>query len=104
MKKIAIAIAAFLFILLLTRIANQVPPAPPPGTAFSLPGQRVIQCSDRDITLVDRHQNPTHLDKDESWPDCAAFHPDQPLDFNLSRGEKTRYLSSQPSSWWRNML
>lgn len=104
MKKIALFIAVFAFILLLTRIANQVPPAPSPGTAFSLKGVRVVQCSATEITLVGRHENPTNLEKDESWPDCSSFPPDQYLDFYLSRGEKTKYLSSQPSAWWRGVL
>ena len=34
MKKIVIFAAVFVFILLLTKIANQMPPEPPPGTAF----------------------------------------------------------------------
>jgi len=55
MKRIATFAAAFVFILLLTKIANQVPAAPPPGTAFSLKAQRVIQCSETEITLVDNH-------------------------------------------------
>jgi hypothetical protein len=104
MKKIATIIAVFAFILLLTRIANQVPPAPTPGTAFSLKGVRVIQCSATEITLVDRHENPTNLEKDESWPDCSKFSPDQYQDFYLSRGEKTKYLSSEPSAWWRGRM
>jgi hypothetical protein len=104
MKRIAILIAIFGFILVLTKIANQVPPAPPPGTAFSLKAQRVIQCSPAEITLVDRHNDPTHLEKDDSWPDCSGYHPDEYLDFYLSRGEKTKFLSSEPSAWWRNVL
>jgi len=70
MKKLAIFAAAFAFILLLTKIANQVPPEPPPGTAFSLKAQQVIQCSADEITLLDTHQKSTHLEKDNSWPDC----------------------------------
>ena len=53
MKKIAIFAAVFAFILLLTKIANQVPPEPPSGTAFSLKAQQVVQCSPDEITLVD---------------------------------------------------
>ncbi len=104
MKKIAILIAVFCFILLLTKIANQVPPAPPPGTAFSLKGVRVVQCSAAEITLVNRHQDPTTLEKDDSWPDCASFPPNEYLDFYLSRGEETKYLSSEASPWWRGVL
>jgi hypothetical protein len=104
MKKLAIFAAAFAFILLLTKIANQVPPEPPPGTAFSLKAQQVIQCTADEITLVDNHQKSTHLEKDGSWPDCAAFQKDQVLDFYLSRGEKTRFLSSEQTVWWRKAL
>lgn len=104
MKKIAILAAAFIFILLLTKIANQVPPEPPPGTAFSLKAQKVIQCTGDEITLVDNHEVSTHLVKDESWPDCAAFEKDQVLDFYLSRGDKTRFLSSERTVWWRKAL
>ncbi len=104
MKKIAIFAAVFVFILLITKIANQVPPAPPPGTTFALKAQRVIQCTPGEITLVDNHETSTHLEKDTSWPDCALFQKDQVLDFYLSRGEKTRYLGSEQTSWWRKEL
>jgi hypothetical protein len=104
MKRIAILVAVFAFILLLTKIANQVPPAPLQGTAFSLKAQRVIQCSATEITLLDRHNDRTHLEKDESWPDCSGYHPNEYLDFYLSRGDKTKYLSSEPSAWWRSVL
>jgi hypothetical protein len=104
MKRIAILVAVFAFILLLTKIANQVPPAPPPGTAFSLKAQRVIQCSPTEITLVDHHNDRTHLEKDGSWPDCSTYRPNDYLDFYLSRGDKTKFLSSEPSAWWRNVL
>src|SRR5579863_8556358 len=104
MKRIATFAAAFVFILLLTKIANQVPPAPPPGTAFSLKAQQVIQCSDTEITLVDNHQKSTHLEKDDSWPDCSAFKKDQVSDFYLSRGDKTRFLSIETTAWWRKAM
>lgn len=104
MKKIATFAAAFVFILLLTKIANQVPPAPPPGTAFSLKAQRVVQCSETEITLVDNHQKSTHLEKDDSWPDCGAFQKDQVMDFFLSRGDKTKFLSIETTAWWRKAM
>jgi hypothetical protein len=104
MKKIAVLAAAFVFILLLTKIANQVPPAPPPGTAFSLKAQQVIQCTADEITLVDNHQKSTHLEKDDSWPDCSAFKKDQVMDFYLSRGDKTRFLSTETTAWWRKAM
>lgn len=104
MKRIAMFAAAFVFILLLTKIANQVPAAPPPGTAFSLKAQQVIQCTTDEITLVDMHQKSTHLEKDESWPDCTAFQKNQVMDFYLSRGDKTRFLSTENTVWWRKAM
>ena len=104
MKRIAVIVAVFVFILLLTKLANQVPPPPPPGTTFSLKGERVIQCSADEITLVDRHNDATHLDKDSSWPDCSTMHPNEWKDYYLSRGEKTKFLSSEDTAWWRNVL
>jgi hypothetical protein len=104
MKKIAIFTAVFVFILLLTKIANQVPVPPPPGTAFSLKAQHVVECSPSDITLVDSHQTTIHLDIDSSWPACSTFHQDEALDFFLSRGERTRYLNSEKSAWWRKAM
>ena len=104
MKKIAIFAAVFAFILLLTKIANQVPPEPPPGTAFALKAQQVIQCSPDEITLVDNHQKAIHLEKDASWPDCSVFQKEDVLDFYLSRGEKTRFLSFERTVWWRKAM
>ncbi len=104
MKKIAIFTAVFAFILLLTKIANQVPPESPSGTAFSLMAQHVVQCSALEITLVDNHQKATHLEKDETWPDCSVFQRDDVLDFYLSRGEKTRFLSFERTTWWRKAM
>lgn len=104
MKKIVIFAAVFVFILLLTKIANQIPPEPPSGTAFSLKAQQVIQCSSDEITMVDPHQKATHLEKDPSWPDCSVFQKDDVLDFYLSRGEKTKFLSYEKSAWWRKTL
>jgi hypothetical protein len=104
MKKIAIIVTVFVFILLLTKIANQVPPTPPSGTAFSLKAQQVVQCSTEEITLVDNHQKATHLEKDLSWPDCSVFQNNDVLDFYLSRGEKTKFLSYEKSAWWRKSI
>jgi triacylglycerol esterase/lipase EstA (alpha/beta hydrolase family) len=104
MKKIAIFAAAFVFILLLTKIANDIPPAPPPGYAFWMYAQHVVQCSPTEITLVDNHQTETHLDKDSSWPDCSTFHKDDVLDFYLSRGDKTKFLSDEKTAWWRKAM
>jgi hypothetical protein len=104
MKKIAIFSAAFVFILLLTQIANRIPPEPLPGTAFSLKAQQVVECTDDEITLVDNHQRETHLDKDASWPSCSSFGKGEVLDFYLSRGEKTRFLSDEQTIWWRKAM
>jgi hypothetical protein len=104
MKKIAIFAAVFVFILLLTKIANQIPPDPPSGTAFGLKAQQVVQCSPQEITLIDSHQKATHLEKDESWPDCASFQKGDVLDFYLSRGEKTKFLSDEKTVWWRKAM
>lgn len=93
-----------MFILLLTKIANQVPAQPPPGTAFSLKAQHVIQCSPEEITLLDNHETSTHLLKDASWPDCGTFKRNDVLDFYLSRGERTKFLSSEVTVWWRKAL
>ena len=104
MKKIAAFAAFFALILLLTKIANQAPKEQMQGISFSLKAQRVVQCSAGEITLVDTHQNATHLYKDESWPDCSTYQSGEVLDFFLSRGEKTHYLSSEKSSWWRKAM
>jgi hypothetical protein len=104
MKKIAIFAAAFVFILLLTKIANDVPPDPPPGSAFSLKAQHVVQCSPKEITLVDSHDKATHLEIDASWPDCASFQKDDVIDFYLVRGEKTRFQSQEKTVWWRKAM
>lgn len=104
MKKIAIFAAAFALILVLTKIANQMPPDPPPGTAFALKAQQVVQCSPEEITLMDRRQTATHLEKDSSWPDCSVFQKDQVLDFYLARGEKTKLISYEETTWWRKAM
>ena len=104
MKRIAIFAAAFVLILFLTKIANQMPPDAPPGVAFALKAQQVVQCSPDDITLLDSHQQATHLEKDASWPDCSVFQKDEVVDFYLSRGEKTKFLSYEQTTWWRKAM
>ena len=104
MKRIVIIAAVFMFILLLTKIANQMPPEHPPGTAFSLKAQQVVQCSPTEISMVDNHQTMTHLEKDDSWPDCSTYHKGEVLDFYLSRGEKTHYLNAEKTEWWRKAM
>ena len=107
-KKIVLAAAVaavFVFILLLTKIANDIPPEPPAGIAFWMYGQHVVECTPTEITLVDTHQTQTSLDKDSSsWPDCSTFHKDDVLDFHLARGEKTKFLSVENTEWWRKAM
>ena len=55
MKRILIVAAAFVFILFLTKLANEAPPEPMPGITFSLLAQRIVECSASEITLVDAH-------------------------------------------------
>ena len=104
MKKIAIFAAVFAFILLLTKIANQAPPDPLPGRAFSLRAQRVVECTPDEITLVDMHQKATHLEKDESWSECESFEKGEVMDFHLTRGDHTKFLSLEKSAWWRKSM
>lgn len=104
MKKILIVAAAFLFVLVLTRIANQAPPEQPMGIVFSLKAQHVVQCSTGEITLVDNHNTQTHLEKDASWPDCSTFGKDDVYDFYLSRGEKTHFIRQEMTVWWRKAM
>ena len=52
MKKILIVTAVFFFILLLAKIANQIPPPAPPGYDFWLYAQQVVKCSATEITLT----------------------------------------------------
>jgi len=104
MKKIAAIAAVFVLILLLTKIANQTPPDPPSGYTFWMYAQHVVECAPGDITLVDVHQTETHFEKDLSWPDCSTFQKSDVLDFHLSRGEKTRFLSDEKTAWWRKEM
>lgn len=103
MKKIAIFAAISIFILVLTKIANQMPPEPPSGYSFWIYAQRVVECSPTEITLVDNHQTEAHFEKDSSWPDCATLHKGDVLDFHLSRGERTKFLSEEKTAWWRKV-
>lgn len=104
MKKIAMLAAMSLLILLLTKIANQIPAEAPPGSAFSLKAQKVEQCSVDEITLVDNHFTATHLKKDSSWPECSSFGREDTFDFYLSQGERTHFLSKENSAWWRRAM
>jgi len=104
MKKILIIAAVFLFFVVLTNLANRVPADDAPGTSFSLKAQKVVACSSREIVLVDPHQKATRLDKDDSWPECAAFQGNQVQDFYLSRGAKTHFLGFEKTAWWRKAM
>ena len=104
MKKIAAIAAVFVLILLLTNIANQTPPEPASGYTFWMYAQHVVECTPADITLVDVHEAETHLEKDLSWPECATFQKGDVLDFHLSRGEKTKFLSDEKTAWWRKEM
>jgi hypothetical protein len=104
MKWIAIIAAVFAFILLLTKIADQVPPEPPPGVTFSLKAQQIVQCSATEITMVDLHQKATHLEIDESWPECSVYSKNDVIDFYLSRGAKTHFLHKEPTPGWRKIF
>lgn len=104
MKRIAIIAAISVAILFLTKLANEAPPDPMPGIAFSLLAQHVVQCSTSEITLVDNHQTETHLEKDDSWPSCSSFHVGEVLDFYLSRGARTRFLHDEETAWWRKAM
>ncbi len=104
MKKILIIATVFLFIVVLTNLANKMPADAAPGTAFSLKAQKVVACSPKEIVLVDSHQKATRLDKDIDWPECAVFQGNQTLDFYLSRGEKTHFLGYEKTVWWRKAM
>lgn len=104
MKRILIIAAVAMVILFLTKLANEAPPEPMPGIAFSLLAQHVVQCSPTEITLVDNHQTETHLVKDDSWPPCSSFHAGEVFDFYLSRGARTRFLHDEQSAWWRKAM
>jgi len=104
MKKILRIAALFLFVMLLTNLANRVPVDRGPGTSFSLKVQKVVACFSNEIVLVDSHQKATRLDKDESWPECGAFQSNQVPDFYLSRGAKTHFLRFEKTAWRRKAM
>jgi hypothetical protein len=104
MKRILIVAAVFLFMVVLTNLANRVPADGASGTSFSLKAQTVVACSSHEIVLVDPHQKATRLDKDDSWPDCSKFEGEKAQDFYLSRGAKTHFLGFEKSAWWRKAM
>jgi hypothetical protein len=104
MKKILIIAVVFLFIVLLTNLANRIPADGAAGTTFNLRAQRVVACSASEIVLVDPHQTATRLDKDESWPECSSFQGSDVQDFYLSRGAKTHFMGFEKTAWWRKAM
>jgi hypothetical protein len=104
MKKILMVAAAFLFILVLTYMANHANVDQPTGYSFSLKAQRVVMCSANEIVLVDPHQKSTRLEKDSSWPDCSTFKPNEFDDFDLARGSKTIFKKREQTAWWRKAM
>jgi hypothetical protein len=93
-------VAVVLVVWIMTKIANESHFGQDQDRSFWLEGQRVLQCTPTEITLVDKRFAQTHLTKDESWPDCSVFQTSDPLDLFLSRGEKTHFIRSQRSAWW----
>ncbi|WP_420239128.1 hypothetical protein ACOBR2_05960 [Telmatobacter bradus] len=94
-------LAVVLMVLLMSKIANDPHVGQTDNHSFWLSGQRVLQCSPTEITLIDNRYAQTHLLKDEnSWPDCSTFEGNQTLDLFLSRGEHTHFIKAQKSSWW----
>jgi hypothetical protein len=53
---------------------------------------------------VDNHLKAIHLEKDSSWPECSVFQRDDVLDFYLSNGAKTKFLSFERTVWWRKAM
>ena len=94
-------VALVLGIITLTKIADNVKMAEPPGSVFWMIKQRVVSCSMDQITLQDKQGSQTQLQKDASWPDCAEFQGGEQVDFQLSRGEKVHFVKRQKSDWWR---
>ncbi len=104
LKKILVVIAVVAFTLVLSKLANTVPTSQPDGTSFTLNGAHVVECSESEIVLVDKRQTAMRLLKDASWPDCSNFESNQVADFFLSRGEKTHFIGTEETAWWRKGL
>jgi hypothetical protein len=104
MKKILGIVAVLVLVLVLSKLANTVPAGPTEGTSFTVKGAHVVACSQDEIVLVDQRQTATRLEKDGSWPDCAAFQANEVVDFFLSRGEKTHFIGIERTAWWRKAM
>jgi len=104
MKRLLVALAVFVFVLFLTKLANDAPPEQKEGISFGLKGEQVIMCNTKEIVLANTRSESTHLDKDESWPDCSEFNRDEVYDFYLSRGDRTHFLSYEKTVWWRKVV
>ena len=103
MKKILTFVVFVLLGAVLTKMANDIPSEPEKGVAFSLKGVHVLGCSPTEIIVVDQHQTMTHLDTDDSWPDCSNYQANEVLDFYLARGEKTHFIEMEQVPWWRKI-
>lgn len=99
-KGLAVVVVVLL-VMVLTKIANSIKPSENRGSTFWLERRKVVECTLDEITLEDRRGSQTQLQKDDSWPLCTIFQKDEELDFQLSRGEKTHFVRSQLSGWWR---
>lgn len=94
-------LAVALAIGVMTKIANDPHMNQVDNRSFWLSGQRVLQCSASEITLIDKRYAQTHLLKDEnSWPDCSSFDNNQAIDFFLTHGEHTHFIKAKTSAWW----
>ncbi len=94
-------VVVVLLVLFLTKVANNTKVVENQGAAFWLEHQKVVECSPDEITLEDKRGAQTHLQKDDSWRTCSEFKKDEVYDFQLSRGEKTHYVTCQKAGWWR---
>jgi hypothetical protein len=104
MKRVLIVLVVFLAILILTRIVKDIPKEPKAGYSFALMGQQVVMCNANEIVLVNNRMESTHLDKDESWPDCGEFSKEDFYDFYLNRGEHTHFDHYEKTVWWRKVV
>jgi len=103
-KKILGVFAILALVLVLSKLANNVPVGPTEGTSFTVKGAHVVACSQNEIVLVDQRQSATRLVKDGSWPDCSSFQANEVVDFFLSRGEKTHFIGIERTAWWRKAM
>lgn len=102
LPKMLAAVVVVLLVWTLTKISNaNSQKEAEPVASFWLERQQVQTCSDKEILLIDQKGAQAHLVKGEGWPDCSAFPPGAVLDFQLTRGERTKLLKWQKTAWWR---